>query len=66
MDHGRGAGKEEMSKREEKDAYGGGKPKKTLPRVSFSYLKSPQPFTQSPWHIDHHMDWRMEDNSFAF
>lgn len=39
MDYGRGVGKEEMFKREEKDVYGGGKLKKILFRVSFSYLK---------------------------
>lgn len=66
MVHERGA-RERRKGREERDAYGGGgKPKKMLPRVSFSCLKSPHPFAQPPWHMYQPMEWRVEDHPFAF
>lgn len=42
----------ESGRKRENDSYGGGgKSKKILPRVSFSYLKSPYPFTQHLCHM---------------
>lgn len=65
MGHGKVAGKGKRPRREEKDSYGGGgKPKKILPRVSFTYSKSPPPFTQHLCHMYQPIDWRNGESLF--
>lgn len=57
----------ESGRKRENDSYGGGgKSKKILPRVSFSYLKSPYPFTQHLCHMYQPIDWRNRESLFCF